>query len=53
MPDLVPSDGMIFVKSEVAARIDMAELGCPPTWVSNETLVCGSEGITVGEIIIC
>lgn len=50
---LLPSDGIIFVESEVAGSIDMAELGCPTTWVSSETVVCGSEGITVGEVIIC
>ena len=52
MPDLVPSDDMIFVESEVTGRIDMVELGCPPTWVSNETVVCGSEGKLVDEVII-
>lgn len=27
----------------------MAELDCPPNWVSNEPVLCGSEGIPVGE----
>lgn len=51
--DFVFSDDMIFVEFEVIGRIDMVELGCFLIWVSNEIVVCGLEGIIVGEIIIC
>ena len=46
------SDDLISVLPGEAGRADMGELEFPPTWVSNETVVCGSEGKLVDEVII-
>ena len=48
--ELVTSDGINFVLPGEPARVDMAELGCSPIWVTEETVECDSEGIRVGEV---
>lgn len=30
----------------------MVDLGCSPMWVTSETVLCGLEGVRVGEVII-
>lgn len=46
------SDDLISVLPREAGRVDMAELDFPPTWVTSETVVCGSEGKLVDEVTI-
>ena len=48
--ELVTSDNSISVTLGETARGGMAELGCSPMWVANESVECGSEGIRVVEV---
>lgn len=48
--ELVTSDGISFVLPGKLARVDLAELGCSPMWVTEETVECDSEGIGVVEV---
>lgn len=46
------SGDIVSVVLGETGRIDIAELGCSATWVTNETIVCRSEGIRVGDDIM-
>lgn len=52
VPELVNCDGIISVIPGDTDFVDMAELDCSPKWVTSETVVCDSEGIRVGDVII-
>lgn len=45
------SGDIVSVVLGETGRID-TELGCSSTWVTNETIICGSEGIRVGDDIM-
>ena len=46
------TDGVISGIPGETCKVDMDEVDGPTTWVTNGTLVGGSEGITVGEVIV-
>lgn len=52
MLELTANDCIISVMCGRTGLTDMAELGCSPMWVTNEAVLCGLEGIRVGEVII-
>lgn len=52
MSELVTHDGIISVIPEETGLVDMAELGCPPTWVFSGIVVCASAEISIGDVFI-